>query len=75
MKKDQQEATERQDRMEDDSLTSDCSNDIYDKSMDDMTCVLYFHGGTVVSLFFESASQCLPFVVGGYYFGSVDQAR
>lgn len=76
MKKDQQEAKEKQSRMGDDSLTSECSDDTYDKSMDTMACVLYLHGGTVVSrLSIPILNALLLLLLGGYYFGSVDQAR
>jgi hypothetical protein len=49
-------------------------NGIYNKDMDAMRCILYLHGGTVASLFREPILNTY-FLIGAYYFGSIDQTR
>jgi hypothetical protein len=64
MKKDLQEAKKRhkkQARTGDDSSTpsppetKDDSNGVYENGMDAMRCILYLHGGTLISLFFDNS--------------------
>ena len=49
---------------------------VYDKDMDATRCILYLHGGEnflFVRVMFEV--ELKSNVIGGYYFGSVDQER
>jgi hypothetical protein len=38
------------------------SNDVYDKDMDAMRCILYLHGGIVIAPSSVTHSQCLTFL-------------
>ncbi|KAK7036461.1 hypothetical protein VNI00_011658 [Paramarasmius palmivorus] len=77
-KKDWQEAKRRY-KMQDkaatakENLAKSEDDNVYDKDMDEMRCILYSHGGEI----FDSNSKCYNAQMpqGGYYFGSVDQER
>jgi hypothetical protein len=45
----------------------------YEEEMDEMRCILYSHGGPLIRMMRFSDVIC--YLIGGYYFGSVDQER